>query len=230
MTTTKKILTVIALSLLALSMSLSAFAADTGSFIQSPTANQAPELVEGGSDDHECDEPLIITAYADRDQLPEELRKDIEAVYDRIKGANNLTALCPALKTLANKKNIPTANLEVSDLFDVRDAHADAKGTYDIVLKAETLENFVGLLHYTDDKYELVENAKVTKKDGEYHLTFSTDGLSPFAIVVDTGAELPTPSNNSNLIIGILTIAVIAESAALIAIIVKAIVSKKFSR
>ena len=229
MTTTKKILTVIALSLLALSMSLSAFAADNGSFIQSPSANQAPELVEGGSDDHDCDEPLIITAYADRDQLPEDLRKAIEDVYTRISNTKNLTALCPALKELANKKNIPTANLEVSELFDIRDVHADADGTFDIVLKSETLENFVGLLHYTDNKYELIENAKVTKKDGEYHLTFSTDGLSPFAVVVDTGAELPAPSDNSGLAIGILTIVVVAESAALIAILVKTIVSKKFS-
>ena len=229
MTTMKKILTVIALSLLVFSMTFSVFAADAGSFIQSPSANQAPELVEGGSDDHDCEESLLITAYADRVDLPEELRKEIEVVYDKIKSVSNLTAICPALKDLANKKNIPTANLEVIDLFDIRDAHGKVEGTFDIVLKADTLENFVGLLHYTDGKYELIENAKVVKKDGEYHLTFSTDGLSPFAIVVDTGAELPAPSNNSNLIIGILTIAVIAESAALIAIIVKAIVSKKFS-
>ena len=227
MTTMKKILTVLMLSLLALSLTFSTFAEEAGAFIQSPSANLAPELVEGGSEDHDCDEDLIITAYANRDELPEDLRKELEEVYAKIRGAKNLTALCGDLKDFANKKGIPTSNLAVSDLFDIRDVHGDVKGTFDIVLKSDTLQNFVGVLHYTDGKYELIKDAKVEEKDGELHLSFTTDGLSPFAIVVNTG-EIVEPEDNS-VAIGVLAVIAIAEGAALIAILVKFILGKKFA-
>lgn len=226
MTTMKKILTVLMLSILALSLTLSAFAAD-GAFVKSPSKNLAPELVEGGSEDHDCDEPLIITSYADRDKLSAELKAMIEKVYSEIRNAKNLIALCPALKELANERNIPTANLEVSDLFDISDACGYVEGKFDIVLKAETLENFVGLVHYNDGKYELIENAKIEEIDGEMHLKFSTDGLSPFAIVVDSGANLPVQNNNTA--IAVLAIIAIAEGAVLVAILVKFILGKKFA-
>jgi hypothetical protein len=227
MFTMKKILTVFILSIIALSLTFSAFAADTGSFVQSPSANQAPELIVGGSDEHECDQSLIITSYADREKLSAEKKAELEAVYTKVKNTNNLTSVCGDLKALAEKLGIPTTNLSVSDLFDISDAHADAEGTFDIVLTADTLENFVGLLHYTDGKFELIDNAKIEEKDGELHLVFSTDGLSPFAIVVDNGEVAPVKDNG--VLIGVLTVIAIAEGAALVAILVKFIVSKKFA-
>lgn len=224
MTTMKKLLTVLMLSLLAFTLTFTAFADD---FVRSPSANRAPTLVFGGSEDHPCDEPLIITPYGDRDQLPEDLKAEIEKVYADVKNSKNLVALCAALKGLAEKNNIPTANLAVSDLFDVRDVHGDVDATFDIVLKAEALENFVGLLHYTDGKYELVSDANVQEIDGELHLNFSTDGLSPFLVIVDTGAEIPVKSNNTA--VTVLAVVAIAEGAALVAIAVKAILGKKFA-
>ena len=224
MTTMKKLLTVLMLSLLAFTLTFTAFADD---FVRSPSANRAPTLVFGGSEDHSCDEPLIITPYGDRDQLPADLKAEIEKVYADVKNSKNLVALCAALKGLAEKNNIPTANLAVSDLFDVRDVHGDVDATFDIVLKAEALENFVGLLHYTDGKYELISDASVQEIDGELHLSFSTDGLSPFLVIVDTGAELPVKNNNTA--VTVLAIVAIAEGAALVAIAVKAILGKKFA-
>lgn len=227
MKTMKKILTVLLLAVVALSMSVSAFA-DTGSFVQSPSANTAPELVSGSSEDKE-EVAIIITAYGDRGDLSEEDRQILEKAYVRISGINNLTAICGELKDLAAKNNIPTGNLEVSDLFDISDAEGGSDGcTYDIVLKAETLENFVGLLHFTDGKWELIDNAVVEEIDGKLHLKFSTKGLSPFAIVVDTGAEAPVENSRGNSILtGVLAIIAIAEAAALITILVKYILSKK---
>lgn len=226
MTIMKKILTVLVLSVLALSMTFSAFAADgVGSFIQSPSANQAPTLVEGGSDDHDCEEPLRIVSYADRDKLPEDLRKALEAVYADVIGTKNIITLCPALKDIAADLGIPGTNLEVSDLFDISDVCGEVDGKFDIVLKAETLENFVGLLHYVDGEYQLVENAVVEDRDGELHLIFSTEGLSPFAIVVDSGEVAPVEDNS--VLIGVLTVVAVAEAAALIAILVKFLLSKK---
>ena len=226
MTTMKKILTVLMLSVLALSLSFSAFALD-GAFVKSPSKNLAPELVESSSEGHDtCDDPLIITAYADRDELPEAVKAALENVYADILNSKNLAFLCPALKDLAAKLNISTANLEVSDLFDISDACGnDVDGTFSIVLKAETVDNFVGLLHYKDGEYELVENAKVEMIDGEAHLKFTTDGLSPFAIVVDSGEVAPVTNNNTAIVV--LAIIAIAEGAALVAILVKFILNKK---
>ena len=227
MKTMKKILIVLLLTVVAVSMSISAFA-DTGAFVQSPSVNMAPEIVSGDSEDKE-DVDLVITSYADRGDLPEEARDAIEKAYVKISGIKNLTSLCGALKEVASEKNIPTTNLEVSDLFDISDAEGGSDGcTYDIVLTAETLENFVGLLHFTDGKWELIDNAVVEEIDGELHLKFSTDGLSPFAIVVDTGADLPVEDTKGNSILtGVLAIVAIAEAAALITILIKFILSKK---
>ena len=227
MNTIKKILTILALTLLVFSLTVSAYAADNGvgSFVQSPSANQAPTLVEGGSEEHDCDEPLTITSYADREKLPEDLRKTIEDVYADIVGTKNLITLCPALKDLASNLGIPGTNLDISDVFDISDPHGKVDAKFDIVLKAETLENFVGLLHYVDGEYVLVENAKIEERDGEKHLVFSTDGLSPFAIVVDSGESAPIADNG--VLVGVLTVLAVAEGAALVAILVKFIVNKK---
>lgn len=224
MTTMKKLLTILMLSLLVLSLTFTVSADD---FVQSPSANRAPTLVFGGSEEHPCDEPLIITAYGDRDQLPEDLKAMIEKVYSDIKSSKNLVGLCGALKDIAAEKEIPTANLAVSELFDIRDVHGKVEGTFDIVLKADALDNFVGLLHYNNGVYELIADAAVQEVDGELHLTFSTDGLSPFMVVVDTGASIP--ANNSGVLVAVLAVIAIAEGAALVAILVKFILGKKFA-
>lgn len=221
MTTMKRIITFFVLTLVVLGLCIPGFAA-TGAFLESPSANKAPSLIEGSSDDHKCDEGLTITAFADRGELTEEARVELETAYEEISNAKNLAALCGALKTLANDKSIPTANLAVSDLFDISDKHGKIEGKFDIVLKADSLENFVGLLHYNDGKWELVEDAAVEIRDGEAHLVFTVDGLSPFAVVVDTGAELPVDNNNGDtILIAILAFVVIIETAALVTILIK---------
>ena len=225
MSTIKKILTVLVLSVLVLSLTVPTFAADSGSFVQSPSANQAPELVFGGSEEHECEEPIRIVSYLDREELDDEAKEEIEKAYSKIKSAKNLVTICSALQAVAKDRKIPTTNLAVSDLFDISDAHGHVDATFDIVLKAETLNNFVGLLHYTDGKWELIDNARVEERDGELHLMFSTNGLSPFAIVVDTQENVPTQSNG--VLVAVLAVIAIAEAAALIAILVKFILSKK---
>ncbi len=225
MHTMKKILTILMLSLLVFSLTFSTFAADIGGFLESPSANRAPTLVTGENPDHPCENPLIITSYGDRDQLPEELRKTIEEFYAKIMSVKNLVGICPELKDLANGQGIPTANLAVSDLFDIRDTCGKVEGEFDIVLKASTLDNFVGLIHYTNGEFVLVENAKVEEIDGELHLKFTVDGLSPFAVVINTGDVIEQKDNS--IAVGVLAVIAIAEGAALVAILVKFILSKK---
>lgn len=225
MTTMKKILTIFMLSLLVFNLTVSSFAADLGSFMQSPSSKRAPTLVSGGSDEHPCEKPLIITAYGDRDQLSEQLRKDIETFYSKIMGVQNLVAICPELREIANKQGIPSANLAVSELFDISDSCGKVEKEFDIVIKSETLDNFIGLIHYYNGEFVLVENAKVKEVDGELHLYFTTEGLSPFAIVVNTGDAIE-PVDNS-ILVAVLTILAIAEGAVLVAILVKFILTKK---
>lgn len=220
-----RILTVLVLSIVALSLSFSAFAAG-GSFVQSPSANDTPEIENSSSEDHECDGSLIIVAYADRSKLSEEDRAKLEKAYQRINGVKNLTSICSELKALAAEKGIPTANLAVSDLFDISDKHDDVEdATFQVSLKAETLGNFVALLHFVDGKWEIVDDAKVVYEDDEAYLKFTTKGLSPFAVVVDTGKVLPE-SDNTALIVTLVIISV-AEAAALVTILIRFLLSKK---
>lgn len=221
-----RIVTILVLSIVALSLSLTAFA-EVGSFVQSPSVNDAPVLEDSSSEDHDCDESLIVTSYADRSDLSEEAKAKIEKAYQKISGVKNLTSVCGALKAVAEAKGIPTENLAVSDLFDLSDKHADVeKAKFEVSLKAETLENFVGLLHFVDGKWELVEDAAVYEnEDGDLILKFTTDGLSPFAVVVDT-QEKTLVNDNTGLIVALIIISV-AEAAALITILIKFLLSKK---
>ena len=221
-----RILTILVLSIVALSLSLTAFA-EVGKFVQSPSVNEAPSVENSSSEDHKCDEGLIVTSYADRADLSEEAKAKIEKAYQKINGVKNLTSVCGALKELAAEKGIPTANLAVSDLFDLSDKHTDVeKARFEVSLKAETLESFVALLHFVDGKWVLVEDAAVSENEaGDSILTFTTDGLSPFAVVVDTGEEAPI-NDNTGLIVALVIISV-AEAAALVTILIKYLISKK---
>ena len=74
----------------------------------------------------------------------------------------------------------------------------DDHDNFEVVLAAETLENFVALLHMkSDGTWELIENADVTGEGT--HLTFTVDSFSPFAIVVNTNPKLVSEQESSSL-------------------------------
>ena len=191
--------------------SISAFA-ELGKFIESPSNNPAPELISAENESEDCVSRLIITAYIDRAELSEEARQKIEKAYTDIIGTQDLSSLNEAIADIAKKAGMDPADLAVSDLFDITgtdcDGHGD-HGHFNIKLKAETLENFVCLLHYYDNEWHIVENAEVTN-NGE-HLEFDEDQLSPFAIVVYTGtAPVEPDSSNSWLILVIVAAVIVA--------------------
>lgn len=184
----KKVLTLVLALVMCLALTMSAAAAPI-SFVSSPSSNPAPTLVEGVNEDEDCEAKLVITSYSDRDTLPADKRELMEKVYDMIVGEENAGELNAAVETLANSKDVPVGSLAVSDLFDIDhhncEDHED-HGFFKIKFKAESLKNFVGLLHYTGNKWELVEGAKV---DNNGYLTFRVEDFSPFAIVVNTGVD-----------------------------------------
>ena len=170
----KKILLLFMVAVMVASASISAFATDLGGFVSSPSLNPAPELVEAENEEEACDAKLVITAYADRDTLSEEARKGIEEAYTIIRGTKDLSTLNEIIAKIAKRLGVEVTDLAASDLFDI-DANGctgehDDHGYFDITLKAETLENFVCLLHYYNGEWRVIENVLVTQ-NGE-HLEF----------------------------------------------------------
>ncbi len=190
----KKLLAVLVAVVVLMSTAVTAFAEpELGAFVQSPSNNLAPVIEGFEVESDDCEAVLAVTPYAERDDLSAEVKEELEAAYAEIRGTEDLTTLSEALAEVAEEKKIESKALAVSDLFDLQYTkctpakHAEGQhGTFKIRLKAETLENFVGLLHYTDEGWELVETAEVIEED---ILGFSCEEFSPFAIVVST--ELP---------------------------------------
>lgn len=219
----KKIITICLMITMVIGMSLGV-CAEVGGFIQSPSNNQAPEIIEAENEAEDCEAVLIITAYADRDELPEEAKAKIEQAYDLIKSNPDLSALNEEVQTIAENLGIDVADLAVSDMFDISatdcNGHED-HGHFDITLKSDTLKNFVCLLHYYNGEWRIVENAEITNNGT--HLEFDEDEFSPFAIVVNTNAEqVVAPQNGDNHVICITVAAILGLLAIILAIILVA--------
>lgn len=201
----KKFLMLCMVFLMLVSLCIPAAAA-VGGFVSSPSANQAPELI--GAENKKCDAEIIITAYANRDQLSDDKRQALEAAYAEIVGTEDLSTLNNKIKKMAKKNGVDVSELAVSDLFDIsmtECADHGKHGKFDITLNAETLENFVCLIHYYEGEWTMVKKAEITKED---YLKFSQDTFSPFAIVTYTGEQNIQKDDNA-LLVGI----IVASSA-----------------
>ena len=193
----KKLLAICLVLVTVVTMCVSAVAAPNG-FVSSPSGNSAPTVEDFEASDEDCTARLVITPYAEKEELPQVLLDLFEKAYDTIVDTADLTTLNEDLAKIAADKGIAGANLAVSDLFDIHvtgcdfhDGHVD----FDVTLKADTLSHFVGLLHMNKNgEWELVSDAKVSD-DGE-HLTFSVESFSPFAVVVDT-SDMPNTGDNA---------------------------------
>lgn len=189
----KKVMAICLTLVMVMSLGIAAFAAP-GSFISSPSMNKAPVLISYENESSDCTAKLILTAYADRKTLPENLCAMIEKAYDMIVGTDDLSTLNSGVADLAKDAGVKVTALSVSDLFDLRYvdcSNHDQHGSFRIVIESETLENFVCLLHYYNGEWSIVDSAKVTN-NGKY-LEFTAKEFSPFAIVVKTDAENVTP-------------------------------------
>lgn len=158
-------------------------------FVESPSVGKPVQLLSFEVEGKDCIMDLVLTNYSERNTLSTAAREKLEGAYGAIVNATDLTALNTDLKDLASKNKIPAEKLAVSDLFDLSfvgdcNVHND-HGKVIIKLKAETLKNFVGLLHKNGDKWELVSGAKASGDT----LTFNIDVFSPFAIVVNTDPD-----------------------------------------
>ena len=189
----KKIIALVLSVVMAISMTVAASAV----FVSSPSLNKAPVIVEvkGGDDGFK----IKVTSYLERNTLSAEGKAAIEDSYNDIKNAKDVSDLTADIKAVADKAGAKVADLKVSDLFDVSVVDGELKGEITITLSAETLKNFVALLHDKDGKWEVVQGAKA---NGD-KLTFKVDSLSPFAIVVNT-AEKDSPSTGNTVDYGMI--------------------------
>ena len=189
----KKVLMICLIVVMAMALTAPAFAA-VGGFVESPSKNQAPALIEGKNEDEECVSELIITSFADRADLPEEVLIKLEEAYQQIKSVQYLDQLNNEIIKVAEDHGVTVESLAVTDMFDISptecESHAD-HGHFNITLKPEALKNFVCLLHYYDGKWNIVDNAKVTGNGTR--LEFTETSFSPFAIVVSTGDAVVEP-------------------------------------
>ena len=187
----KRILMTCLVIVLAVCMCVPAFAEEdaNGGFNQSPSANPAPELIGANNGCESCAAQLVITAYADRDQLSEEALKAIEEAYAAIVNAKELALLNAKLEEIAKQKGVSPESLVVSELFDISYVESDghgAHGHYEITLKTKTLKNFVTLLHYYEGEWHIIDGATTSSAAGYDYLTFTESEFSPFAIVLST--------------------------------------------
>jgi hypothetical protein len=198
----KKFFVVFMISILVLSMSLPVFAS-LGSFISSPSGNQAPEIIEAENRSKKCESVISVTAYANRDQLSEESRAEIEAAYATIKSTEDVLTLNASIADYAAEAEVGTYELAVSDLFDISHSDCpehDKHKHFEVAIATETMDKFVCLLHYKDGEWTVVDGAKLNRKKGM--LEFETDEFSPFAIVVSVASE-PVVKDNTALIVAV---------------------------
>ena len=178
----------IALSvMLVFSMMTSVFA---DNFVGSISAVEAPAVAEAPtSSNPEWKGSVTVVASGEQSTLPEAAQAEMKAAYESIETAADVAALSADIATVAAEQGVKTADLAISDLFDIS-VEGDNYGTLTISLKSDSFENFVALLHYTGSAWEVVKDAKV--ENGV--LTFSASNFSPFAVVVSTETT-PVPDS-----------------------------------
>ena len=197
----KKLVALCLTLVLALSLSVSAFAAN-GAFISSPSANKAPEIVN-------TDPAIKVTPYADRDDLVDLDTEEMEEAYRQIANVIENNAFSQALKELAKEQGKASSELSVSDLFhvNVEDATPDEQGGYTITIKLEDLENFIGLMQFNGTEWKNVEIISIDKENGT--VTFRVTESGPIAVIVDngTGSSTPPTGDNAMMYLGVCLVA-----------------------
>lgn len=218
----KKIIVLLMVTLIILTMQIMPLA--KGKFIESPSVNSAPELVEFDCEPHDCEVGVTITPYSLRDTLSDEGQDDMEKAFSDILNKDNSSKFMDVVEEIANKASVPVEQVAVSDLFDITlndcDAHEyDEHGKFLITLKSDTFGKLAGVAYFWEGEWraaeaELDETGKL--------LTIHSEHLCPFAILVDAGVTPPATSDNSNIYLWVMLM-----SASALAIILLALNKKR---
>lgn len=203
-------------ALMAVTLSITAFAA-SGAFVGSPSATQAPELVEYKSDSNSAAK-LNIGSYADRDSMPEAAKAKLEEAYNQIVNASSDNAFSKMLNDFAKDKKIDAKDLAVSDLFDISCSEDGDQGTFKVKIKIDSIDKFVGIAHFSGEKWDLVEIVESDKESG--YVTFKAGEFSPFAVLVSNG-EMPSDGAPAFVLPLVISVVVVAALAVVVIILIK---------
>lgn len=215
----KKVFSICLALVMVFALSVTVFAAP-GSFVNSPSHNDAPVIEDFENEDPNCTADLDVIPFGDRNSLSDAEKKEMEDAYNQIKNSTDLTDMFSGLNSIVQDLNILPSDLAVSDLFHINYKDCvehDDHGAFKIKLSADTLKGFAGLIQYLNGEWVLVEGAKV---EDDRYLIFRADELSTFAIVVDsTKAETISP------VTGDPTLAILAGAAAFVLFTTAAVVT-----
>lgn len=232
----KKILliAIVVLLLASLSLTIYAFTASpspspgrgNGAFQSSPSANRAPDIIGGSSDNEHCEinndkSCIIIVPYNERKTLPDggEL---MEEAYWTIADVKSLGELGGDMERLLAMCMVKDGALWVADLFEMHHECDETKhGEIRVQFRPKNIgkieENFASVIHYEDGEWKIVKST--ISDDGT--ITIVTDNLEgPFAIVVHDGSGM-SPQDAA------LIAAVLALVAGVLSLILIALIFKK---
>lgn len=162
------------------------------SFVSSPSNQNTPTTEDSN---------ITVTGYGERDTLPDDAREDMEAAYEDIKGAKDVTDLTDDLEDVIKDAGLTPKDTAVGSLFDV----TGAKEGDDVELVVEDGEDFVALLYFDGEEWHVVEDAKVNGKK----LTYTSMGDGTYALVVATDNVPDGPPTGEALPVGFIALAVL---------------------
>lgn len=225
----KKVLVLCLTVALIATMSVSAFA--NSIFVKSPSTNQAPVIEEVIKDSEDCTAEVVVTPFSDRDKLPEEKKEVLENLYEAIVNitkpdeeiVNEVVVqvkneVKEIIKQVSEDKKIKEEVIAVSDIFNVSHhgcVDHDHHDGFTVRLKAETLKNFISLLHFENGKWEVVKDVTINKNGT---ITFKGEMEGSYAVLVDS-SKLPSDTgDNSNIALWAMILSASALAIVLVAL------------
>ena len=180
----KKICAVIIAVVMMQILAVLAFA--NGSFVSSPSANEAPGFTQITPGDDGCTVTVNICAYGDRGELEDKMLAALMAdAYEKISGSGDLGILGEEVEKLADRLGLESEALVASDLFAIYYEDGEEHGSHGsvkVAIEPTFLENFAGLLRYNGATWELVD----CKIDGDV-LVFDFEDDAVYTVLLHDG-------------------------------------------
>lgn len=186
----KKLASLVSLALVLAMLTVSVSAAN---FTPSVEQKPAPTVTSATASDGSALE-VVVTPVSEKDSaVAAEITQKLEQAYAQVQAAATLSDLTPDIVTVLAQldPSLDVTDLVVRDLFDISLTDGtDYDGAITVKIQTDLAEGTTVLVlhNYEGDQWEVLAPEKVSL-DSNGVLTITVDSLSPFAIVVDSGAS-----------------------------------------
>ena len=234
----KKLFVILLTIVAVLTLAVSAVA-DNGGFVESPSNNDTPEVVDSSNESEDCDAEIVIYSYSDRSKLSEDKQKAIEEAYGDIVATSDVSSLNAEIGQLTDELGINADELAVSELFYV--AHTDcdgheAHGEFTVEIDPKVTENFVGVVYFAGGSWHLLDFARISTHGESIVIKLALN--APYAILVYTGeeefespsmADVEEPKDNGTVVTVVVAVAVAVAAVIAVAgvVIALSVIKKK---